>query len=117
MLLAVIDLYGVHMLRWLAVEYVRRLGGLELGRPVAGVFVTIAVNEAADLGAIRAELVADQAEGPVGGGGDGSGQGGGGGGAGPTAGGGAGAGSDDLRARLAVAGADRAIDAFRGDLR
>jgi uncharacterized protein len=114
---AVIDSDDTHMRRLLADEYVRRFGGLEPGSPVAGVFATIAVNEAADLAGIRAELLADQAGGAAG---DGAGSGGGGGGGGSGGGGSGGGGSEggtgDLRARLSTAGADRAITAFRGDL-
>ena len=112
-LLAAIDSGDAHLRRLLAGEYVRRFGGLEPGSPVAGVFATIAVNEAADLAAIRAELMAERAGGTGGEGGEGSGSGGGGGGSG---GGGWAAGSGDLRARLEAAGADRAISTFRGDL-
>jgi uncharacterized protein with von Willebrand factor type A (vWA) domain len=43
----------------LADEYVRRFAGVEPGRPVAGVMYNIAVNEAADLDGIRAELLTD----------------------------------------------------------
>ncbi len=92
-----------HLRRLLADEYVRRFGGLEPGRPVAGVFATIAVNEAADLQGIRAELLAGQADaaGQRGAGGSGSGW----------------AGSGGLRARLAEAATDQAVDSFRADLR
>ena len=53
-----------HLLRLLADEYVRRFGGLEPGRPVAGVFASIAVNQAADLGGIRAGML-ESGESPV----------------------------------------------------
>ena len=43
----------------LADEYVRRFSGAEPGRAVAGVMYTIAVNEAADLAGLRAELLPD----------------------------------------------------------
>ena len=39
-------------------EYVRRFAGAEPGRPVAGVMYGIAVNRAADLDGIRADLLA-----------------------------------------------------------
>src|SRR5215469_10262778 len=107
---AVIDSDDAHMRRLLADEYVRRFGGLEPGSAVAGVFATIAVNEAADLGGIRAELIADQE------GGSGDGQGAGGGSGGGRGGGCAGGRPGDFRARLESAGADRAVTAFRGDL-
>lgn len=113
---AMIGSDDAHVRRLLADEYVRRFGGLQPGSPVAGVFATIAVNEAADLDGIRAGLLADQADGQAGLAGSG-GQGGGGGGAG---GGGAGQGaaaSGGLAGRLAEARADRAVAAFRADLR
>ncbi len=100
----------------------RRYGRLEPGRPVAGVFATIAVSEAADLDAARADLLGaglpdgepDGAGGDGGEGGDG-GDGSGGGGSGP--GGGAGGGSSSLRDRIREARADRAVEEFRADLR
>src|SRR5215831_15190115 len=58
--------------RLLADEYVRRFGNLQPGSPVAGVFATIAVNQAADLDGIRVGLLGGQT--------------GGGGGAGPDSG-------------------------------
>ncbi|HET7017528.1 MAG TPA: hypothetical protein VFI65_26635, partial [Streptosporangiaceae bacterium] len=61
LLRSVIGSGDVHLRRLLADEYVRRFGGLEPGSPVAGVFATIAVNEAADLPGLRAELLAGQA--------------------------------------------------------
>jgi uncharacterized protein len=130
-------------LRLLAEEYVRRFGGLRPGAPVAGVFAMIAASEAANLDAIRAELLAEAATAaaamgmmgrtlPVEGqqlarhalegadGGDGS-SGGGGDGSG---GGGGGSGSgwrpgspSSVRDRLDAAAADQAIDAFRTQLR
>src|SRR5262249_28285847 len=60
LLRSVIGSGDVHLRRLLADEYVRRFGGLEPGSPVAGVFATIAVNEAADLPGLRAELLAAQ---------------------------------------------------------
>jgi uncharacterized protein with von Willebrand factor type A (vWA) domain len=109
------------MRRLLADEYVRRFGGLTPGAAVAGVFATIAVNEAADLAGIRADLLA----GPSGGAeGDGSGDGaaGGGGSGGEGEGGGAGSGSgwsgrSDLRRRIDEAGTNRAVEGFGADLR
>jgi uncharacterized protein len=100
----------VHLRRLLADEYVRRFGGLEPGSAVAGVFATIAVNEAADLPGLRAELMAAQSglpglEDPLGG----EGQGGGGGSGSGGQGGG-------LRAQLAESAADQAVAAFRRDL-
>jgi len=83
------------LMRLLADEFVRRFAGLQPGSPVAGVLATIAVNQAADLDRIRAELAGDEA--------------GGGGGAGP--------GSGGLAGRLREAGADRAVAAFRAELR
>jgi len=84
--------------RLLADEYVRRFGNLQPGSPVAGVFATIAVNQAADLDGIRAGLLGART--------------GGGGGAGP----GSGA-SPGLADRIREASADRAISAFRAQLR
>ncbi len=104
--------------RLLADEFVRRFGGLEPGSAVAGVFAAIAVDEAAGLDGLRAELVAGQAEGGqaegvraeglpgAGGEGGGGGQGG---GSGGTGGG--------FRYRLIEAEADRAVEEFRADLR
>jgi uncharacterized protein with von Willebrand factor type A (vWA) domain len=94
--------------RLLADEFVRRFGGLEPGSAVAGVFAAIAVNEAAELESIRAELAAGGAPGQDGQGGEsgaGSGQGGGGGGAG-----------GGIRFRLAEAEADRIVEGFRAEL-
>ncbi|HUJ08152.1 MAG TPA: VWA domain-containing protein [Streptosporangiaceae bacterium] len=97
--------------RLLADEYVRRFGGLEPGSAVAGVFATIAVNEAADLDAIGGELAAggsDDLDAVGGGGGGGGGQG---------LGGGSGSGyRGSLRARLDAAAAERKIAGFRADL-
>ncbi len=93
-------------LRRLADEYVRRFAALEPGEPVAGVFATIAVMQAAGLDAIRADLLATAA----GQGGDGEGGGGSGGGWRPAAGGG-------VRDRLERAAADRAVDNVRAELR
>jgi uncharacterized protein with von Willebrand factor type A (vWA) domain len=99
-----------NLLRLLADEYVRRYGGLEPGRPVAGVFANIAVSEAADLDGIRAFLLESgessvQAEG-FGGSGGGSGSGA-----------GSGSGSGALRRQLAEARADRAVADVRAELR
>ncbi|MGH3304917.1 MAG: hypothetical protein ACRDOK_25270, partial [Streptosporangiaceae bacterium] len=52
-------------LRALAEEYVRRYAGLEPGAPVAGVFAMIAAAEAANLDAIRADLLAAAPPGPA----------------------------------------------------
>lgn len=104
---AVIESDDAHMKRLLADEYVRRFGGIEPGSAVAGVFATIAVNEAADLGLIREELAAGQ-EGSGAGSGVGSGAGGGSGSGGGL--------SGSLRARLEAASADRAVVAFRNEL-
>ena len=102
-----------HLLRLLADEYVRRFGGLEPGRPVAGVFATIAVNQAADLAEIRNALL-ESGESPV----DAEGFGGTGGGSGSGAGSGSGGGgSGGLRGRLAEARADRAVADVRAELR
>jgi len=94
-------------MRLLADEYVRRFSGLEPGAPVAGVFAMIAASEAANLDDIRDDLVA-------------AGQGGGGEGDGTGGGGGSGSGwsaSAGFRERLDRAAADRAVDAFRTELR
>ncbi len=102
-----------HLLRLLADEYVRRYSGLEPGRPVAGVFATIAVNKAADLEGIRAELL-ESAEGPV------NAEGLGGAGAGSAFGSGSGSGlsgASGLHGRLAEARADRAVAGLRAELR
>ncbi len=98
--------------RLLADEYVRRFAALEPGAPVAGVFAQIAVNEAANLEAIRDDLLAT----PTGGAGDGEGGGNGAGGGG-GAGGDRQSGSGAIRERLDRAAADRAVDAFRAQLR
>src|SRR5215471_11174800 len=58
------------LMRLLADEFVRRFAGLQPGSPVAGVLATIAVNQAADLDGIRADLAGEMA-----GGGGGSGEG------------------------------------------
>jgi uncharacterized protein len=101
-------------LRRLADEYVRRFAALEPGAPVAGVFAMIAVNEAANLDAIRAGLLAAAGAG----GADGSGADGSGGDAGAA--GGSGSGQPRLGAigaRLDRADADRVVESFRGELR
>jgi uncharacterized protein len=105
-------------------EYVRRFAGVEAGRPVAGVMYGIAVNRAADLDGIRADLLAAGGAGAGGGGGFGLGGGGGGGGLGGE---GGRAGDDSargdglpgmtsLRDRLAQAEAERAISRFRAEI-
>jgi uncharacterized protein with von Willebrand factor type A (vWA) domain len=98
------------LIRLLADEFVRRFGGLEPGRPVAGVFATIAVNQAADLEGIRASLL-ESGESPV----QAEGFGGSGGGSGSGA--GSGSGSAGFRARLADARADRGVTDVRAELR
>jgi hypothetical protein len=89
-------------LRLLAEEYVRRYGGLEAGAPVAGVFAMIAAMQAADLDAIRADLLAasDAATGGTGGAGGG----------GPRP------GASAIADRLNRAGADRAIERLQSEL-
>jgi uncharacterized protein len=102
-----------HLRRLLADEYVRRYGGLEPGRPVAGVFANIAVAKAADLDGIRADLV-ESAEGPV----NAEGLGGAGAGSGSGSGLGSGlSGSSGVRRRIAEARADRIVTRLRSDLR
>lgn len=104
-------------------EYVRRFAGVEAGRPVAGVMYGIAVNRAADLDGIRADLLA-AGGGGAGAGGSGLGGGGGGGGLGGegSRAGDDGAGDDglpgmtSLRDRLAQAEAERAISRFRAEI-
>jgi len=93
----------------LADEYVRRFAGAQPGERVAGVMYTRAATTAADLGGLRAELLADGAAGGGSGGG-----GGGDGGAGGEA--GAGTGLASVRARLARAGVDQGIGRFRAEL-
>ncbi len=106
-------------LRALAEEYVRRYGGLEPGAPVAGVFAMIGAAEAANLDAIRADLLASAAAGAVatgpGGAATGPGEAGAGGGAGGP-GGERGSAAAAISDRLATAEADRAIDRFRAEL-
>jgi uncharacterized protein len=99
------------VLRALADEYVRRYGGLEPGAPVAGVFAMIAASEAANLDAIRADLLAAPEAGAAAGPGD-TGTGGGAGGSGAEPGSAASA----IGERLARADADRTIDRFRAEL-
>jgi uncharacterized protein with von Willebrand factor type A (vWA) domain len=106
---AVIGSDDAQVRRLLADEYVRRFGGLEPGRPVAGVFATIAAEEAAGLDSIRSELLGEPAF-PD----EGSGLGGGGGGGGGNR--GASGGSGGLAGRLREGRADDAIAAFRADL-
>jgi uncharacterized protein len=99
------------VLRALADEYVRRYAGLEPGAPVAGVFAMIAAAEAANLDAIRADLLAAAGAGAASGPGD-AGAGGGAGRSGSEPGSAAGA----IGERLARAEADRTIDRFRAEL-
>lgn len=101
------------ILRALADEYVRRFGALDPGEPVAGVFATIAVTEAANLDDIRAELLAASEDG------DGEGRAGqdGGGGGGVRGSWQPGSGSGGVKSRLDRAAADRAVDAVRAELR
>ncbi len=113
---AVIASDDAQVRRLLADEYVRRFGGLAPGSPVAGVFATIAVNQAADLAGIRANLLVPDGQ-PGGGGGGG---GGGGAGSGSAGSGSEGTGSGapgSLAGRLREASADRAVAGFRADLR
>jgi len=137
---AAIESGDAEMRLLVAQEYVRRFAGLEPGAPVAGVFAMIAASDAANLEAIRDELIAAaRAAGAAGSGGQGDGNGAGGEGAGPGAGAeGAGAGTGGegegsgggggsgggwnaaggaLRERLDRAEAERAVDSFRDDLR
>ena len=115
-------------LRELADEYVRRFGGLEPGARVAGVFAMIAANDAANLDAIRAELIAaagGAAAGDVQAAAEGSGPGAGGEGAvgdGATGGGGGSGGGwraadAAVQERLDRAAADDKVGAFRTELR
>jgi uncharacterized protein len=98
------------VLRAVADEYVRRYGGLEPGAPVAGVFAMIAAAEAANLDAIRADLLAAAEDGAAGPGGAGGGRGAGGSGSEP------GSATGAIGERLAQAEADRVIDRFRAEL-
>jgi uncharacterized protein len=125
-----IDANDAETLRLLAEEYVRRFAGLEPGAPVAGVFAMIAASEAANLNAIRDDLLAaagqpgaggtadadggSSGEGAGGAGGSGEGEGTGGGGG---AGGAWRSGPGVIQERLDRAGVDRAIGAFQGELR
>jgi uncharacterized protein len=114
------------MFRLLAEEYIRRFAGLEPGAPVAGVFAMIAAAGAANLDAIRDDLLASAGQSAAGGMADGGGAGSGSGVAeaagsadGEGTGGGGGAwrsGSGVIQERLDRAAADRAVDAFRGEL-
>jgi uncharacterized protein len=101
---------GAAALRALAAEYVQRYAGLDPGAPVAGVFAMIAVTDAANLDAIRAELLATAAETAAGPGDTGAGGGAGGSGSDPRTAAGA------IGERLARAGADRTISQFRAEL-
>jgi uncharacterized protein with von Willebrand factor type A (vWA) domain len=115
---AAIESGNSQALRALADEYVRRFGGLEPGARVAGVFAMIGASEAADLDAIRDELIA--AAGGMAAGdaaaADGSGEGEGGGGGGGS-GGGWRAADAAVQERLDRAAADDAVGAFRTELR
>jgi uncharacterized protein with von Willebrand factor type A (vWA) domain len=105
--------------RLLAEEYVRRFGGIEPGSPVAGVFAMIAASEAANLDAIRDDMISAAGGESEGTAADGQGDGEGG-GAAKGGGGGAGGGGNPsaaIQARLDRAGADTAVDAFRTELR
>jgi uncharacterized protein len=99
------------ILRQLADEYVRRFAALQPGAPVAGVFAMIAASDAANLDAIRDELLAAGQGAP----GDGDGDvGGGGGGGGSGSGWAQGVGA--IGDRLNRADANRAVDRFRTEL-
>jgi uncharacterized protein with von Willebrand factor type A (vWA) domain len=115
---AAIESGNSQALRALADEYVRRFGGLEPGARVAGVFAMIGASEAADLDAIRDELIA--AAGGMAAGdaaaADGSGEGEGGGGGGGS-GGGWRAADAAVQERMDRAAADDAVGAFRTELR
>lgn len=102
-------------LRLVAEEYVRRYAGLQPGAPVAGVFAMIAATEAANLDALRADLLAGAAgsAGAADGAGSFGGEGTGGGGG---AGAGLQAGTGAIEERLAQAAADRAVERFRAEL-
>jgi uncharacterized protein with von Willebrand factor type A (vWA) domain len=118
---AAIEAGDSEALRLLAREYVARFGGLEPGSPVAGVFAMIGASNAANLDAIRDELIAaaGAAAGRAGAdaaAGDGTGDGEGGGGGGGSGGGWRSA-DAAIQARLDRADADSAVDAFRGELR
>jgi uncharacterized protein len=106
---AVIGSDDAQVRRLLAEEYVRRFGGLEPGRAVAGVFAQSSAEAAAGLSAVRAELLADPAALDDGSGGGGA-------GAGGAGGQGSGGGPGGLAGRLREDRADRAIGAFRADL-
>jgi uncharacterized protein with von Willebrand factor type A (vWA) domain len=118
---AAIQAGDTEALRLLAREYVARFGGLEPGSPVAGVFAMIGASNAANLDAIRAELIAaagglaDRA-GSDAAAGDGTGEGEAGGGGGGSGGGWRSA-DAAIQARLDRADADNAVDAFRSELR
>jgi uncharacterized protein len=111
-----LELRDAAELRALAAEYVRRYANLEPGAPVAGVFAMIAAAGAANLDAIRADLLAAAEPGSAAPGSGDAGTG--------DAGAGGGGGSDGERGsaaaamseRLAEAQADRAIDRFRAEL-
>jgi uncharacterized protein with von Willebrand factor type A (vWA) domain len=118
---AAIQAGDTEALRLLAREYVARFGGLEPGSPVAGVFAMIGASNAANLDAIRDELIAaagglaDRA-GSDAAAGDGTGEGEAGGGGGGSGGGWRSA-DAAIQARLDRADADNAVDAFRSELR
>ena len=119
---AAIQAGDTEALRLLAREYVARFGGLEPGSPVAGVFAMIGASNAANLDAIRDELIAaagglaDRA-GSDAAAGDGTGEGEAGGGGGGGSGGGWRSADAAIQARLDRADADNAVDAFRSELR
>jgi uncharacterized protein with von Willebrand factor type A (vWA) domain len=119
---AAIQAGDTEALRLLAGEYVARFGGLEPGSPVAGVFAMIGASNAANLDAIRDELIAaagglaDRA-GSDAAAGDGTGEGEAGGGGGGGSGGGWRSADAAIQARLDRADADNAVDAFRSELR
>jgi uncharacterized protein with von Willebrand factor type A (vWA) domain len=119
---AAIQAGDTEALRLLAGEYVARFCGLEPGSPVAGVFAMIGASNAANLDAIRDELIAaagglaDRA-GSDAAAGDGTGEGEAGGGGGGGSGGGWRSADAAIQARLDRADADNAVDAFRSELR
>jgi uncharacterized protein len=127
---AAIESDDARMLRLLAQEYVRRFARLEPGAPVAGVFAMIAASEAANLDAIRADLLAAagghgaaaegtlaaEAAGTGAGEGGGAADGGGGGGRGGGSGGGWTSAAAAIGARLDRAEADARVDNFRAEL-
>lgn len=111
MLRQVIGTDDVFLRRLVADEYVRRFGGLSPGDRVAGVFATIAVNRAADLDGIRAELLGNGSADAAGDGSGGAGTGAGGGGPGGML-----SAAARLQAQLDEADLGRAVDGFRAEL-